>query len=464
MSWSNIANPTDPARRWTVVVFVVVMVGWAMMVPPASAGTTASNPECDDCYRIDAVVIEGLLRTHRGVIERELLFEEGDWASEDDVERSVQRLRNTNIFRRVDYELSDHAIGTYGGGGGGRGEDRGRLLRISVDELYTISPSFRFGQGGDTMHLRLGASDINLGGRFLQGGVTYSRLGDANSFSLWFRDPRFLDARQSVTARVGIGNRIFTLFDSGGDIEGGYLRTRYHGALEYSRDWQRWFRTGAGVSFASNHFSYSMVNEPRQDGQEERGGLYATSQTLGLELSGRLGKIDHYEHLREGTTLGVTATQNFHFGDRSPRSRRLSTTLHHYTLLPLDITVANRTSLGFRSSDIPTYEKFFGGGLDIIRGTFDDRHRGIHNWYSNVELRVPTFRNRWLIVENTAFFDAISVGEQPGDLLGVTAATTGLGLRLISRDFHGMIIRLDYAPPIMGADGPAISFGAGQFF
>ncbi len=431
---------------------------------PLGGSIEVDNPDdCGDCFRIDVISIEGLIRTQRSVVERELLVEEGDVATREHVEESIQRLRNTGVFRSVDYDLTDERIGAYDEETGVDGELEGRLLRVSVDERYTISPSFRFGHGGDTLHLRLGLQDANIRGTFLQGGVSYSRLGDANSFSIWFRDPRFQDERQSVTLRASLNNRLFTLYDAGGDVDGGYLRTRRHASAAFESEWRRWFRTGMHASFSADTFSYDMVSDDRRIAQQLRGGVYDPMQTLRVGVSGRIGRIDHYRYRRAGTTLGVGVDQNFHFGDIEPVSRSFEANLRHYAEMPFDTQIANRSSIGFRNVE-PSHMQFFAGGLDVVRGTFNNRFRGRHRWYNNLELRVPSYRNNWVIFEHVAFLDTVGVADEVTDVFGLTAATTGIGLRVISRDFYSMIIRADYAFPVMGADGPGLSFGVGQFF
>ena len=431
--------------------------------------------DCSDCYRVDAIVVEGLLRTHREVVEQELLFEEGDVATLADVEESVQRLRNTGIFRTVTYEFVDQRIGVYGNEdygdedgdqadeGPSGGPDQGRLLRVVVDERFTISPSFRFGQGGDTFRLLLGLQDVNLGGKYLQAGGTYSRLGDANSFSLWFRNPRFLGQRQELSLRGGIDNRIYTLYDDEAQVEGGFLRTQRYASAGLSREWHRWFRTGASLSFSSNSFSYDLVGDVRRDAQEERGGLYDPVHSLGFSLSSRFGRLDYQEYRVRGTTLDTRFSQSFYIEGPKPRTSRFVAALRHFVELPLESTLGFRGTLGFSTGEME-YQKFSAGGLDAVRGTYNMRHRGKHYWQTNMELRVPAFTNNIVVVQGVGFVDGVNVTRYPSQIFDVTAVTTGLGVRIISRDFHGFIIRADYALPVLGVDGPSFSFGAGQFF
>ncbi len=431
-------------------------MGW---VGSAVADDTPSL-ETDERFRVDAVLVEGLVRTHRDVVERELLFEEGDWTTREEIEESVQRLRNTDIFERVEYTLVDRAIGA---ADDEEATSEARVVRLRLDERWTLTAFFQFGQGGDTFRIMVGAQDVNFRGTYRHVGGTYSRLGDANSVSMWYRDPRFLGGRQKLSLRGDINRRLFTFFDGEGQIDGGYLRDRQRAVVGLERELAPRREVGGHASFATNRFSYDQVDEGRVEGQEARGGLAPSSEVLRLGVSGKLGRIDRRGFLRRGTAARARFDQNVQWGIEQRWSQRWAFEVTHFAELPRETTLGLRGELGFRTTDM-VHEHFFAGGLDAVRGTMDMRHRGPHHWLGNVELRVPVVRNDWLVVEQATFMDAVGVSEYADQVLDLSAATTGVGARVIFRDLHAMIIRVDYAFPIWGADGPALSFGAGHFF
>lgn len=479
MNWKNTAKTIDRVRRLEkfnplgVVVVVsalaAMLVGWggSGVMGTAAAEAMADEPENseDESYRVDAIVVQGLLRTHRDVIERELLFEEGDVVTTEEVEESIQRLRNTEIFRQVDYRFADRQIGAHRALGGveeARAEEA-RLLEIRVEERWTLTAFFQFGQGGDTFQIMVGAMDVNWRGQNQHLGGTYSRLGDANSFALWFRDPGLFDGDYKLALRTELNNRIYTFYDADGDIEGGFMRRRRFASFRLDRQWQRRLTAGLRSSVAADEFSYDMVGDQRRRAQQRRGGLTGPMQTLRFGVATEVGRLDDDEFQVAGTRLDAEFDQGIHFGDAERLSRQFRATLHHFVDLPRRGTLAMRGQIGFRSTDVD-HLQFFAGGLDTVRGTFDMRHRGKHHWLGNAEVRIPSIKHDRLVIQNTAFVDGVGVTEIPSQVLDLTAATTGVGLRVIFRDMHAMIVRLDYALPVWGADGPALSFGAGQFF
>lgn len=469
MNWKTIATTTKGAAggvvRWLFgaglfLLWPLVVVGVAM---PAAAEPTVDAEE-DQLVRVDAIIVEGLLRTKRRVVKRELLFEEGDIATVGDVEESIQRLRNTGMFSRVDYELVDRRIGAYSA------EDEvvdiapeGRLLRVQVEERWTLTAFFQFGQGGDTFQILVGAQDTNLRGRYQHLEAMYSRLGDTNSFSALYRNPRFLDARQTFSVQGSLNNRLYTFFDRDGDIDGGFLRNRRHTSLRLEREWRRHFATGVRTSFADDRFRYDLVDDERRQAQQEGEGLPAPMQTLEVGVTTRLGQLDRDEYRRDGTIVDLGAYQSAYFGAASRRSRRARASFHHFSDLPRHSTFGARAQTGVSTSEF-RHRHFSAGGLDAVRGTYDMRYRGPYYWLANVELRIPSIKTPWLVLQHVAFVDAVGVTDDASSLAGVTAATTGLGIRIISRDFAGLLFRIDYALPVLDADGPAWSFGAGQFF
>lgn len=423
-------------------------------------GTKELLNECK-CFRVDVILIEGLLRTRRAVVERELLFQEGDIATIDEVERSVRRLRNTGLFQNISYEFIEPQVASFGEEIARIGSP-GRLLRIELEERWTLTPSFGLSSGGETFQLRLGAQDANLFGTFRQVGGQYTRLGETNSFAVWYRDPRFFDRRLRFTIDGNLTNRQYSFYNLQGELQGGYLLTRWRGILGLQQEWRSWARTALHFSLYSDTFSYSLVSDARREGQESRGGLPGSVDTLHFGLSSGLGRIDEDTYRFRGTTVTARIDEFFQTTE-SGRGRKLSLSARHFTELPLRSNLAIRAHVGLSWMD-REHQHYFVGGLDAIRGTVDKRYSGEHYWLTNFEFRIPSLVLPWLVLQHVAFLDVVGVGGEPEDLLQYTAATTGLGIRILSPEIYGLLLRIDYALPILGADGPALSFGAGQFF
>lgn len=447
----------------SMLCFVLCTALWSLARPAVAQQEVQSSAE-QTYYRVDAILFEGLLRTRQDVLARELLFQEGDIARHDEIELSVQRLRNTGLFRAVEYELIDQRIGAFGD------EDlvnpdavQGRLLRIKVDERWTLLPSFGFGQGGDTFQLGVGLQDVNFLGSLLQVGGKYSRMGKTNSFGLWFRDPRFRNKREELSLEATLKNRLHSVYTHEGELIGGYLVSRLGASASLGKEWTDWVRSAFDLSFYSDRFSFEMVPDDRRQAQQNRGGLPDSLNTIRLGLSSSIGKIDQHNYRYRGTSIGVRGDQFFHLGNESPWSNRLELSVTHFSELPLKSTLAFRSILGFSNIEAE-HLQFHAGGLDTLRGTVDMRFQGTNYWLGNVEYRIPSVDLSWLVLQHIFFVDAVGVRPHASSPAELSATTTGLGLRIIVPAIYGLVMRVDYALPILGADGPGLSVGAGQFF
>ncbi|RAL23520.1 hypothetical protein DL240_04995 [Lujinxingia litoralis] len=414
-----------------------------------------------ESYRVDAIVVEGLLRTRREVVEQELLFGEGDRIEQAQLDESLQRLRNTGLFRAVDVDVVDTTVAAVGAPVAT--VESGRLLRVRVDERWTLLPSIRFGRGGDDVELLLGLQDANLFGSYLQLGGSFHRLAGVNSYSIWFRDPRFLSQRQALFVEGSLRNRVESVYDIAGDLKGGYAVSRRYFGSSLEREWRRWLTSGLYLSFSDDTFSYQRTEESRRIRQEERGGLPSEMQTLTLGTSTSLGRINRDSYLREGTLYTLRFNQSFHFGGEPTGSSRLEMSLLKFWKLPWQANLGVRAIMGFSNVEAE-HLQFNAGGLNGLRGTVSMRYRGKNYWLFNAEYRIPSLDHRWLVLQHVAFVDAVGVTPYPYQIFGTTAFTTGVGLRLLSPKIYGLIVRIDYALPLGGADGPGLSFGAGQVF
>jgi len=260
-----------------------------------------------------------------------------------------------------------------------------------------------------------------------------------------------------------LGNRVDTIYDLEGNLAKGYSLSRRYFKSSLEKEWRRWLKTGAYVSFSDDAFSYSRIGETRRAAQDARGGLPPAMQTLTLGASTSFGRMNRDSYLREGTLLTLRLNQSFHFGFERERSNRLEASLLKFWTLPRRSNVGVRAILGF--SDVEAeHLQFSAGGLSGLRGTVNSRYRGENYWLINAEYRIPSIDHRWLVLQHVAFVDAVGVTPYPDQVFGTTAVTTGIGVRILSPKIYGLIIRVDYALPVGGADGPGLSFGAGQVF
>ncbi len=421
--------------------------------PPA----TDFNVQAERKIQIDVILIEGLFRTQKRVVTRELEFNEGSVVSLEEIEQGIQRVRNMGLFRVVNYELLDQRIAS---DKQASLEVEHRIIRIKVDETWTLLPFWSFSQGGGALSFVAGIDDINLFGSFIGAGFQYQRFSGTNSFLAYLTDPRFLDSRVSLSGSVQQANQILYSYDETGARDDGWLRFRRSLEVGLSQSWSDDLRTGLGIGIAGDRYSNTLVPEKIADLEP---GVPSPERLLAFSFSATLGRINKNKYLKSGVRYSQSLLLSEPSLGSTFRSIETSGTLVGYLTLPLKINIAGRLGAGIQSTENKNYS-FALGGLGQVRGFFHRRFAGTKYWIANAEFRIPSFDNRYFVLQHIAFLDLAQTGFEDDSFFGMKAASTGLGFRLMIPKIYGLVVRFDYAFPLKGTGRSAISFGSQQFF
>ncbi len=470
-------------RSFSVLMLIIVTLWFdAQAFARAPSGRDPlciEQPLLEQCsvVRVEAIIITGMVRTRREVVIREILFEEGDYASLAQVEESIQRLRNLSIFRDVTYKLDSKKVPLPDGSlpadlSPGRPS---RVLHIHVDERWTLLPFGSYLQGGGLTRATVGLNDVNVLGRYLEAGFQYSRIGEsdsfwqlggaANSFLIWFSNPRFLnqytragvDLRRSVRLR-----RIYE--DRSGEQEGGFTLQRDIGVLRLSHEVVRWFRLGANVEFVHDSFSSRYINEETTQLQLENfGSTPPSSRVYMLRWFASLGRVNRQDFYFDGGSVTGSVGHSDALWGASQTFSDLDLAARYYLRLPWRGNLAFRALLGLTNTDLIQYLNYI-GGLDRVRGFPDSRFRGRGSWSLNAEYRVAPVANRWFVIQAVGFADAGATDDRTLSMAQLDGLSVGGGVRLIVPKVLGLTMRADYAVPLVGGGRGGLSLGAGQFF
>ncbi|MEZ4460437.1 MAG: BamA/TamA family outer membrane protein [bacterium] len=404
-----------------------------------------------EVWRVETIEIQGLDRTERRVVTRELLFKDGGLVTKSQLTESIQRLKNMGLFRTAEYTLIP-------------ADPSGVNVRvvISVDERWTILPFFNVSFGGDLFSLLAGIYDVNLFGKYLEAGFRYQRLGDTNSFVLWFYDPRFLDERLFFGGQFWWANRLRYLFNDKGEVEGGYLRERRLVNIIANKEVSNRLRYGGGISLQHDGFSLDLVDDDTAALQRAQG-LPADQQHGIANVNVTLGRIDEDSYFREGLEFSQGLSVSHELWGSSESYVEVGSQLLAFARLPWKQNIGARVGLGFTSAE-HIENQFFLGGLDTVRGFYDSRFRGPMYWYMNTEYRVPSLDYRWLVLQHIVFLDAVGVSSRASQLWQPDGISAGIGLRILSPKIYRFGARIDYALPLKGTGTTPLSFGVQQFF
>ncbi len=434
------------------------------------------NPNIKGCtsFRIESIVYKDLWQTQRFVLDRELLFQEGDTASLRQIEESITRLRNLGIFRTVTYALTTKPVpSTQGEVLVARGTRPARVLEITVDERWTLLPGFSFVQGATLFRLNASIYDINLLGRYLEVGFQYGRLGlaetffepdgAANTFVLWYRDRRLFDSFWSFSADLWSYTRLRTIYEPGGAVEGGHVLNRGLLALRFQREFDREFRLGFNLELMQDSFGMDLLPETTQQAQRQNFEPLEPGRAVIARAYARFGRVNRDDFYYDGWQLLQSIGHSSSLWGATYNFTSMETVLSGYKRIPWRGNLAGRVRYGLTDSRDIQYQYYL-GGLDRVRGYPDSRFRGRQYWVANAEYRVAPLATRWVVLQPVTFLDLGRTSDDFGGLLGVDAGSAGVGIRVISPKIYGFVARFDYAFPFLANQPPGLTFGAQQFF
>jgi hypothetical protein len=408
----------------------------------ASPTTTATADRAALPARVDAIRIEGLIRTQASVVRRELGFAEGDVLTRERLDLAVTRLWNTTIFARVE---GDAVV-----------EDGHTVVVVRLEDRWTLNPLFRFGSGGHATFFRLGAADNNIAGRFLEVQAQYENFDGFHGGQVLFREPRLFGERLELLLQA---DRLVR-------PRNGFSDQRTQGIIEVARlAWLDRIRYGLRTSVFASRFLAPLDSPPYYP---------AETETLLLEPGLRLGRIDVIRLRQRGASFELRP--GLGFVARSDVASRFVTMTGEVLAFAM---LGERWNLAvrLRGSDIsrvPAHLELFAGGLDLVRGFPDNYVRTRALALANVEARFIAFDSTWIALVPTVFADAVAARAPSGD--PGTALAVGGGLRVLVPKFVGTGLRVDLAVPVqaslravseteqakLGPTTPSVNLGAPQ--
>ena len=371
--------------------------------------------------RVDAIRIEGLVRTKPHVVRRELGFSEGDVVTKDDFDLAVTRLWNTTIFARVHGEVERS---------GGK-----NVVVIVVEDRWTLNPLFRFQTGGDTFFFRIGAADNNVLGRFLEVAAQYEYFDGFHGGQALFRDPRLFGRRMGLLVLVDRLVRPRWGFSD--------QRTQLVTELAHLFDRDR-VAVGMRVSAFANRF-LDPLEGPRF--------FPSPTETLLLEPAFRLGRIDMVRIRQRGASVELRPGVGFTTSDVADTYGTMTGEALGFVMLGERWNLAARVRAA-NVTRVPAHLELYAGGLDLVRGFPDNYVRTRAFTLANAEVRFTAFDSTWIALVPTVFADAIAARSPQGPT--GTALSVGGGVRVLVPKFVGTGLRVDFAVPVH-ADFPVVT-------
>ncbi|MDH5693628.1 MAG: BamA/TamA family outer membrane protein, partial [Gammaproteobacteria bacterium] len=397
------------------------------------------------------ITLVGLQRTKPKVVLREITFSEGDWIPADAIKESVQNLKNLELFSEVRPYLELQA-------------DKSVHIRFELAEKWTTIPYLSYAEGGGTVHIRGGAYDINVFGKYIELGAEYESLNGTGSGFLWYRNPRLFNQRLNLLVVAGTHARPRKIYKEGveqyrfgQEQEEGYFILK----KEFSRD----FTLGLSYRISSDMFSDLKPDKEEAGRFSEQLNYNERYEAQSYTFIAAYGKLDFDSFLVKGREYRLdivssrSDTGNLNYTQFISENKFFYPLRWHSNLASRLIVSTIDTNSLFRNNYV--------GGLTHVRGYYDGQFLGSSYWLANLEYRVPSMNNSWVVLQHIFFVDVAQVRDRfrELDLSGEqTYSSVGLGIRFIIPKIYRFNGRLDIAFPNSKTGASGISIGAQQFF
>lgn len=388
------------------------------------------SPPC----RIDHIEIKGLQWTLAAVVLRELPFHQDESVDLAQWQLGIARLWNIGLFSRIDGRIE---------------QKNGKNTAIfQVEERWTLNPLFSFASGGRAAWLRLGASEANLMGRYIEISGLYERFQSYNGGMLWIRDPRLFNKR--IDLWLGMDYLVRP--------RPGYADRKLRGFANLSTllDGDR-LRLGISLTVARDFLL--SPDEGRPD-------IAPPATHAADEISVRIGRVDTERIRQTGTSLEIRGLQGITDQSATPIYGQLWLEALVFQTFGTRWNFALRLDAGAQSPS-PKHLNFYLGGLGEIRGFLDNSVRADRFALANAEARFIAYDAMWLAVVPTAFVDAAIAHDLDVDATRLLVSA-GMGVRFLVPRFVKTGLRFDAAVPLTqrtcSGICPQLSIGVFQFF
>ncbi|WP_186648823.1 POTRA domain-containing protein [Fluviispira vulneris] len=414
---------------------------------------------------IKSIEIEGNTQTGEDIILEQITLKENSKFSLKNLASTVQNLKNLQIFLKIDikfYQLNKDVDDIY--------------IKIEVDEKWTLLPYFLTGSGGGSSYLVVGLYDTNFLGRLYTFNFTYGCKNDNCSTFIFFRNPNVLGGPVNLVINGARQHDIYNTYDNKRKVLGSFSSKRNMLTSYADVKLRDNLFLGGGFIFYDYNIDTDGLNDTEINTNIKNNfKLPNSTSSLAAEARITLGSINYDGILSNGVNFVsiLDSTANVYTNPDDNYTSLNNTVLLFSPHIPLglfDIPLprlsyfALRANFSMTSSDVLS-QQYFLGGLDKIRGFYDNEFSGKFAWYGNFELRIPSYVGDYLTLQHALFTDIGNATNSFANLASSqTASSIGIGIRFLPMKINRVAIRLDYAYTLTPFHTFGFSFGLLQFF
>lgn len=412
---------------------------------------TIFNVTASESFVIKEINILGLNRTSNIVITSELNFSAGDTVTAEDIAIGIQNLKNTQIFSDVKFDLV--------------GDDQ-KVLNVEIKEKWTLIPIFKFGSAGGTDFYQIGVYDVNAFGKYIEIGAQYENFEGRDAGVVWFRNPRFLGQRLKIGVDVWEVLRESLLYNDEGEIEGGYVLERSKISLFVEKELYKNLTLGINYEYLDDYLSTDMLSTKIQGYNTANGFSFGDKTKTNIpKVYIQVGQLQYQNYLVEGMESKLQYEYGIVEGDSELNFHRYTAETKYFYLFNNSDNLAFR---GFFQSTTSNQAQHYVevGGLDDVRGYFENNFKSDRAFVFNVEYRKILTKLKKILLQGVAFTDAGFVHDSFLELTDrhEKLLSYGLGIRFIAPQIYRLNFRIDYAINTTSEEFESLSFGLQHFF
>ena len=326
---------------------------------------------------IDSISIQGNKRSSSELILNELTFAAGEEVNQEEIETSIQFIKDREFFSEVRWELQDH-------------QDSSKILSIQVRDKWTLYPILYYSGTNESSHFMLGVMDWNFLGR----GIFMM-----TSYSMKFQqglDPQHAFNLEGQYKRIG-GSRWGPSLNVSSNANANYI---LRNNMESSSYTQRSNLVSMGVDYNYNNriiprLTIAYCGDRFDTFLSESEEQQAEYQQLRFEAGVDFDYLSVVDHRYKGIMAGIGYTFNhdlklpsFSGFQGVVQAHTLSKNRRLYSVFQGQVRFSNASMMLYN----PTFE-------GMLRGSTGKSYFYSHVAGANLELGITPVRKKWLTLD-----------------------------------------------------------------
>jgi len=405
------------------------------------------NIDPKDVVYVGKIEVKGNQKTREIIIRREIRVYPGEKYNGDKIKRSKERIYNLGFFENVSFDTEPTEVPNI------------QNLIVTVKETKT--GEFSFGGGYSSVDMLVGFVEVTQRNfdilnfpTFTGGGQNLAiraELGMVrNNFNISWTDPWIL----GFPYLFGF-DAYRASHNKSGDLGWMYDETRTGGAIRLGKELTERLYAMATYKLEDVNIS-NIVSGASQAIKDEDGSNWISSILFELTYDARDNRYSPSKGFLVNGTLEDAG--GMFMGDKNFVKGTATAALYHTFFEKVVVELKARAGMVGPYGDsktVPTYERFYAGGQNTIRG-YKERRVGPRDSATNdpvggeaimvlnAEATFPVYEN---IIKGAVFYDIGNVWERTGDFMKVGDLVAGAGVGVRVKTPVGPV-RVDYGYPL----------------